>query len=102
MYAGLTGGPAMTTYRVSLFKTLSNDIGHEVEVLQRQFEVDAHSEIEALKVAKNQYCSLMNISDCSFYTDAFKIDRISWDLGSPSQNHGPKVASLLSSLPSRS
>jgi hypothetical protein len=102
MYAGLTGGPAMTTYRVSLFKTLSNDIGHEAEVLQRQFEVETQSEIEALKAAKAQYCSLMKISDCSFYTDAFKVDRLSWDLSSSSQNHGSKVASLFSALPSRS
>jgi hypothetical protein len=88
----------MTTYRVSVFKTPSNNISHEAEVLRRQFEVEAQSEIEALKAAKAQYCSLMKISDCSFYTDAFKIDRISWDLSSSSQNHGSKVASPFSSL----
>jgi hypothetical protein len=67
----------MTIYRVSLFKTLSNDIGHEAKVLQRQFEVEAQSEIEALTTAKAEYCSLMKISDCSFHTDAFQVDRLS-------------------------
>ncbi len=92
----------MTTYRVSLFKTLSNDIGHEVEVLQGRFEVEAQSEIEAIKAAKIEYCSLMKISDCSFYTDAFKVDRITWDLSSSGHNHGSRVASLFSSRESES
>jgi hypothetical protein len=67
----------MAQYRVCLFKRVSNDIGHEVKALQRSLEVEASSEVEALKAAKALYCTLMRIADCSFHADAFEVERLS-------------------------
>lgn len=68
----------MARYRVRLFKRVSNDIGREAQVLQRSLEVEASSEVEALKAAKALYCTLMRIADCTFHADAFEVERLSW------------------------
>ena len=67
----------MAQYRVCLFKRVSNDIGREAQVLQRSLDVEAPSEVEALKAAKALYCTLMRIADCSFHADAFEVVRLS-------------------------
>ena len=84
----------MTTYRVRMLKRVSNDVGREAQVLQRAFEVEAASEVKALKAAKALYCALMRVSDCSIYADAFEVERLSWGDG---ERVG--VISLADSLP---
>ncbi len=68
----------MATYRVRLLWTVSNDTGHEAQVLQRELDVEARSEIEALRAARAQYCALLGVTDCSFYADAFSVERQTW------------------------
>jgi hypothetical protein len=88
----------MAQYQVRLLKRVSNDIGREAQVLQRAFEVEATSEVEALKAARALYCSLLQISDCSFYTDAFEVERLSWESGGCDDNEPMTVFSLAASL----
>jgi hypothetical protein len=81
-----------------LLKRVSNDIGYESHELQRSFEVEATSEVEALKAAKVLYCSLLRISDCSFYADAFEVERLSWGGCGCDDNDPMTVFSLPASL----
>jgi hypothetical protein len=88
----------MTTYHVRLFKRVSNDIGCETRALQREFQVEAFSDVDALKAAKAQFCSLLRVSDCSFYTDTFEVERMSWSECEGDGQNPTRVISLSAAL----
>ncbi len=88
----------MATYRIRLLRTVSNDAGHEAQVLQRELDVEARSEIEALKAARAQYCALLGVTDCSLYADAFSVERRTWGSGPQDAEPPSGLVSLATAL----
>jgi hypothetical protein len=60
----------MPCYRVSFFKTVSDDTGHERAVCQRAVEVEANDPDAALRPARELFCKLENIPHWSVHADS--------------------------------
>jgi hypothetical protein len=66
----------MPRYRVTFFKTVCGDTGHETSVCQRAVEVDAESAEAALEPARALFCNLEQIRHWSFRSDACTTEEL--------------------------
>lgn len=66
----------MPRYRVTFFKTVCGDTGHETSACQRAVEVDAESAEAALEPARALFCKLEQIRHWSFRSDACAAEEI--------------------------
>ena len=66
----------MRRYRVTFYKTVCGDTGHERPVCQRAVEVDAESDEAALEAARALFCKLEQIRHWSLRSDACATEEI--------------------------
>ena len=65
----------MGCFRVSFYKTVSNDQGAERKVCQGAFDVVAEDESAALKSAQALFCARDHMSNWSCHADSHEIVR---------------------------
>lgn len=63
----------MLKYLVRFYKRVSDDTGHEHDVLQRQTLICARSEVSALYEAKARFCETLQIADWRLRADTCEI-----------------------------
>ena len=66
----------MARFRVRFMKSIPNSSGHLQACLQRSIDVEAADSDAALTNAQQAFCTLMRISECRFYADAFEIETL--------------------------
>ena len=66
----------MPRYRVTFFKTVCGDTGHEAAVCQRAVEVDAENAEAALEPARALFCNLEQIRHWSVRSDACATEEV--------------------------
>jgi hypothetical protein len=66
----------MPRYRITFYKTVCGDTGHEAAVCQRAVEVEADSAEAALEPARALFCALEQIRHWSIRSDACATEEI--------------------------
>lgn len=62
----------MPLFRVKFIKRVSNSIGHEANICQRVFDVNAPDQDEAVRVAKSRFTYVENT--CKWWLRADRIE----------------------------
>ena len=64
----------MQRFRVKFFKKIADATGHEHKMCQREFDVDAASEGEAMEKAKSLFSSAEHSEDWSLRADVIEVE----------------------------
>jgi hypothetical protein len=59
----------MDEFEIKFFKTVCNDIGHEVEITQRAIKVRANGKADAIRRAKAMFSRLEGVRDWTMHAD---------------------------------
>ncbi len=63
----------MARYLVKFFKNVLGENGHEVEVCQEWFEVDAANPSDAAESGKLKFCDLRGLEQWSLHADRVSV-----------------------------
>ncbi len=66
----------MRKYCVKFMKNIPDDTGHEHSMCQREFEIEAGSEAEAIEQAKALFSTAEHSGDWSLRADTIEVDAI--------------------------
>jgi len=66
----------MQRFRVKFLKKVPDATGHEHKMCQREFEVDAENEADAIQKAKTLFSSAEHSGDWSLRADAIEVEAI--------------------------
>jgi hypothetical protein len=64
----------MPRYVAEFRKRVLSDTGHEVMIVERNFDLDARDRTEATELAKKRFCELQNIPHWTSHADEFSIE----------------------------
>jgi hypothetical protein len=64
----------MARYVARFLKSVLSDTGHEVQAIQRTFDVDAPNRAEATRLAKKRFCELECVQRWSDHADSLILD----------------------------
>ncbi len=64
----------MKRYLVRFMKRVVGGDGHDVELCQRWFEIDAATEADAIECAKVKFCAMESLKDWSLHADRIQVN----------------------------
>ena len=65
----------MPRYTATFSKIVSNDTGHERQICQREFVVEARSKAAAVEAAKERFCALEGVPNWRLHADELSLQR---------------------------
>ncbi|XUM21852.1 hypothetical protein ACRAVF_32325 [Bradyrhizobium oligotrophicum S58] len=63
----------MSRYVIHFMKDVLGENGHQCEICQSTFEVEADSEGEAAEIAKSRFCEQQELRDWSLHADRIEV-----------------------------
>jgi hypothetical protein len=63
----------MSRYVIHFMKDVLGENGHQCEICQSTFEVEADSEGEAAEIAKSRFCQQQELRDWSLHADRIEV-----------------------------